>query len=157
MCVDIFESVGARSVLYHNMSCLMPSSDAASQCLGPFPSCARSYPPKPVRRPHLPGILLIAIGHLHALCTSCNPASLLHTIQLSPSRLLRLALHEIIIVRPTSRSDKETCGEQRRRTATNLLDLWDAIWEGGGIEENVLIESVSTQLISPFTSIKSGD
>lgn len=113
-------------------------------------------PPNPSLIPHClllnttvsPSRRFHTTQHLHALRTSCNPPSLLQTVQLPPSRIVGLALHEIIVIRLASRPNKETSRQQRRRTATDLLDRWDVFWEGGGIDKSSLIESIPHQLIS---------
>ena len=50
-------------------------------------------------------------SYLHALSTPGDPPSLLQAIQLSPSWVLGLALHEIIIISLASCSDEEARGQ----------------------------------------------
>ena len=55
---------------------------------------------------------------------------------------LRLAHHIIIVESFTSVADEVGSAEEGSGAGANFFDLWDGVWEGGCVDENLLIESV---------------
>ena len=79
--------------------------------------------------------------HLHTLSTSCDFPPFLHAFKLTSPPRFGLTLHVIIIVGSASVADKEAGREKRGRGGAAFLDLGDMFWHGGGVEEDMLIES----------------
>lgn len=65
--------------------------------------------------------------NIHALGTASNPSSLLHALKFSSARVLRLALHVIIVVVAASGADEEGSRQKRCRARANFLDLRDIV------------------------------
>ena len=79
-------------------------------------------------------------GDVHAGSTSRDPPSLLQALKLSPTRILRLALHVVIVERSASRADEEGSREERRRARADFLDRRDRAGKRGGVVEGLLVE-----------------
>ncbi|KAH9832764.1 hypothetical protein Tdes44962_MAKER00244 [Teratosphaeria destructans] len=54
---------------------------------------------------------------------------------------LGLAEHEVVIVRFAAGADEEAGGEERGGGGADLGDLGDAVGEGCGVDENLLVEA----------------
>lgn len=78
---------------------------------------------------------------LHATRASGNPPALLQALELAPARIVRLALHKVVIVVLAAGADEEGGREEGGRRGADLLDLGDRVGEGGGVVEHLLVEA----------------
>jgi len=77
-----------------------------------------------------------------------DPAALLEALELALARVLLLALHEVVVVRPAAGADEEGRRHERRRGGANLLDRRDRVRQGSQIHEVLLIESGASGCVS---------
>ena len=82
------------------------------------------------------------ILYIHARGAASDSASLLQAVHLSVAGLLGLALHVVIVVLAASCADEEGGGQQGSRAGTDFLDGGDILRERGGVDEDLLVESV---------------
>lgn len=59
-----------------------------------------------------------------------------------------LAHHVVVAVGFASRTDEVGCAEERCGAGAYLGDFGDGGWEGGGVKEDLLVESMSENGIS---------
>lgn len=85
---------------------------------------------------------------IHTPRTSRNPAPLFQALKLSLPRILRLALHEIIVEVPAPGPDEERRGEKRRGARADLFDLRDGVRQRGRVEEDLLVEPTMESAIA---------
>lgn len=78
---------------------------------------------------------------VHAPRASGNPPALLQALELAPARIVRLALHKVVIVVLAAGADEEGGREEGSRRGADLLDLGDRVGEGGGVVEHLLVEA----------------
>lgn len=79
--------------------------------------------------------------NVHALGAAGDPSALLEAVQLALARVLRLALHVVIVVVAASGADEEGRRQQGRGAGANLLDGGDAVGERRGVDEHLLVET----------------
>lgn len=84
---------------------------------------------------------------IHALRTPSDLPSLLQTLNLALAIGVRLALHEVVVVRLASRTDEVGCAHERCAAGAYLVDLGDVIWEGRGVDERRARESGTYQFL----------
>lgn len=89
--------------------------------------------------------VLVAQWDVHAGGTAGDAAALLQTLELALAGVLGLALHVVIVVGAAAGADEERGGEQRGRSGANLLDGGDRVGEGGGVDEDLLVEPAGSQ------------
>jgi hypothetical protein len=70
------------------------------------------------------------IGLIHAPRTSGDFAALPHALQLSATLGIFLALHVVVIIGSTARSNEVCRTHKRSGASANLLDLWNAVGKG---------------------------
>jgi hypothetical protein len=79
--------------------------------------------------------------YVHAPRASGNPPALLQALELASARILRLALHKVVIVVLAARADEVGSRKKGGRRRADLLDLGDRVGEGGGVVEHLLVEA----------------
>ncbi len=85
--------------------------------------------------------LIEVLGNAHTPGASCNPSTFRKALELALARVLRLALHVVIVVVAAPGADEKGRREEGRRADTELLDLGDRFGEGGGVVEDLLVEA----------------
>jgi hypothetical protein len=85
--------------------------------------------------------------HIHTRGASRHSSALLQAFRLALARVLRLALHVVIVVRLASGTDEEGCGHERGGGGANLLDLRDRVRKRSGVVELLLVEAVRIQVV----------
>lgn len=84
---------------------------------------------------------IVSGSNIHAPRASSDPTTLLEAFELSPARVLRLALHVVIVVVAAPGADEVGGGIERRRGDAELLDLGDRLGEGSGVDQLRLVEA----------------
>lgn len=77
----------------------------------------------------------------HAGSTSRDLPSLLQTLGLALAVGLVFAVHEVIVVGFAAGADEEGGGEQGSGGGADFRDLGDIVWEGSGVDEDLLVEA----------------
>ena len=129
-------------------------------------SSDQPHGPPPVLIAHFVSLLLkIVFCHLKVKCVSLdkkkeegrkaknshsgrasrNLASFLHAIEFPTAMCVSLAFHVIIIEFSTSCPNEKRGAHQRRRRAANFADFGNVVWERGGVNKDMLIESAIYQ------------
>lgn len=78
--------------------------------------------------------------HSHAGRTSRNSPPLLQALKFASALRLILAQHVVLIEWLAAVANKEGSGKQRSGCGAHLIDLGDRVWEGGGVDEDGLVE-----------------
>lgn len=82
---------------------------------------------------------------VHALGAAGDPSAFLHALELAAARLFRLALHVVVVIITTPRTDEKGSGKQRRRACAYFGDGGDITRHRSGVDERRLGEpAIST-------------
>ena len=124
--VVVFEAlpVGAELLEAGLVDVLDPGTSVSTH---PNRHSAHWFPIPPTSRASNPGTS-DRKWHIHAPRASGDPAALLQALELAPARVLRLALHVVVIVVLAAGADEERGREERGGAGTDLLDLGDGVW-----------------------------
>merc|ERR1719487_2756969 len=112
---------------------------------------------RPLPPPTLPELLVVVVQALPVLAelveaglvdiledaarTPRDLPSFSQTVHLALAIALVLAVHVVVIVRLAAGADEVAGAQQRGGGSTDLGDLGDVVGEGGGVDENLLVES----------------
>lgn len=79
--------------------------------------------------------------NIHASSTARNLAPLLQAVNLAATVRLVLALHVVVVEGLAPVANEVGCTEQGCRCGANLLDLGDVVRHGGGVHQDMLVET----------------
>lgn len=88
----------------------------------------------------------------HAGGTACHLPPFFQTLHLALAVRLGFAVHVVVIVRFAACANEEGGTEERSGGGADFCDLGEGVGKGGGVEEDLLVESVAKVMLDrgPF-------